>query len=194
MTEKPKSDKIIYLCGTEQAVRPLVVSTKILLISFTLLWVCGILCPVAGAETINEDYDGFSKEVKQHAKSLREFKKGKLFFEEESYDLARKQILLALQLDNEHLEARYYLGLVESRCGAHKLALGHFMFIYKKKPHFKKLSFETASSHLALGNCAEARTWLDRYLKTESDSKETKSLGKEIKNCLKREEKRGGQQ
>ncbi|MFC1614201.1 hypothetical protein ACFL5K_02775 [Gemmatimonadota bacterium] len=194
MTEKPKSDKSIYLCGTQQAVRPLVVSTKILLISFSLLWVCGILCPVDGAETQNEDYSGYSKEVKRHEQSLREFKKGKLFFEEESYDLACKQMKLVLQLDKEHLEARYYLGLVESRFGAHKLALEHFMFIYKKKPHFKKLSFETASSHLALGNCAEAHTWLERYLKTESDSKETKNLSKKIKDCLKREEKRGGQQ
>ena len=157
MTVKPKSGNSQCLYGAVPAAGQCVFPIKILLISFSLLWICGILCPVIGAENQNDEYDIYSDKLKRSELSILAFKKGKQFYEDGSYDLARSQMQLALQLDKEHLEARYYLGLVESRCGEHKLALEHFKFVYKKKPHFKKLSLEMASSHVELGNCTESR-------------------------------------
>ncbi|MBN2290453.1 MAG: tetratricopeptide repeat protein [Candidatus Glassbacteria bacterium] len=158
---------------------------------FALLF-SGFAAPDAPARAGDELPQGYSEDFLRRQQAITEFEKGKRYFEDGSYDLARSQMLKVLELDREHLEARYYLGLVESRCGAHKLAVEHFMVIYRKKPRFKGLLYELASSHLALGHCDEARDWLDRHLKTDPKSKKAVEMGKKIKDCKKRLENSDG--
>jgi len=148
--------------------------------------------PADEAET-RDKLKPYGDELVRKELARMEFAKGKLYFEDKFYEPARRQMQAALKLDREHVDARYYLGLVESRCGEHKLALEHFLMIYKKKLRHRELCFEIAYSHLALGQCAEARTWLERYLKQKPESEKAGKLRKKIRDCLKKEEKSGGQ-
>ena len=148
--------------------------------------------PADEAET-QDKLKPYGDEFARKELARQEFVKGKLYYEDKSYELARRQMQAVLKLVHEHVDARYYLGLVESRCGEHKLALEHFLTVYKKKPRHRELYFEMAASHLALGQCDEARTWLERYLKQKPESEKAGKLRKKIKDCLKKEEKSGGQ-
>ncbi|MEA2063183.1 MAG: tetratricopeptide repeat protein, partial [Gemmatimonadota bacterium] len=134
----------------------------------------------------------YSEKFMRQEKARLEFEKGKTFFEDKAYNLARKQMETAIQLDREHLDARYYLGLVESRCGEYKLALEHFTRIYKTGFRHRDLLLDMASCHLALGSCDKAERWLKRYLKHKPKSKKALQIGLKIKDCMKKMEKPGG--
>ena len=144
------------------------------------------------AQSRDSELKNYSQKFALSQQAEEEYKKGKHYYEDDSYELARNHMVTALRLDHEHLGARYYLGLVESSCRHHSLAIEHFLAVYKKEPHYQELSLELAASHLELGRCTEARTWLDRHLKTKPESKKTRELDKKIKDCKKRQEKSGG--
>ncbi len=188
------NDRSRCFSGAQPARAPVGKAIKPVLLALLLLAGLAAPFPTHGAETKKDGMQSYSDDFARREQARLEFEKGKLYFEDESYDLARRQMQAALKLDHEHLAARYYLGLVESRCGEHKLAIEHFTAIYKKEPYYRELSFEMAVSHLELGKCDEAWTWLERYLKKNPKSKKALKLRKKIKDCLKKQEKTGGQQ
>ena len=144
------------------------------------------------AQSRDSELKGYSDKFINSQQAQEEFIKGKLYYEDESYELARNHMIAALRLDNKHLGARYYLGLVEGRCGHHSLSIEHFLAVYKLEPRYEELFLELAAGSLALGRCDKARIWLDRHLKIKPESKKTRELGRKIKDCKNRQEKRGG--
>ena len=188
------NDKNRSFSGTQPARVPVCKVIKTVLLALLLLAGPVASFPTGGDQAKKDEMKSYSDDFARREQARLEFEKGKLYFEDESYDLARRHLQAVLKVDREHLGARYYLALVENRCGEHKLAIEHFTAIYNKEPHYKELSFEMAVSHLELKQCDEARTWLERYLKKNPKSKKALKLRGKIKDCLKKQEKTGGQQ
>jgi tetratricopeptide (TPR) repeat protein len=147
--------------------------------------------PLVYADELEKGLKGFNEKIIRHEKALQALEKGKAFLNDGEYDLARKAFVSALELDKELIEARYCLGLVEIKAGNPRLALEHFIEVYKKKSDWKELCLKIADTHLRLGECDHAKTWLARHLKRNSPTEETRRLDQEIKKCLAKGEKRG---
>jgi tetratricopeptide (TPR) repeat protein len=147
--------------------------------------------PLVLADEPEKGLKGFNEKIVRHEKALQALEKGKAFLDDGECDLARKAFVNALELDKELIEARYCLGLVEIKAGNPRLALEHFIGIYKKKPDWKNLCLKIADTHLRLGECDQAKSWLARHLKRNSSTEETRRLDQEIKKCLAKGEKRG---
>ncbi len=186
------NDKSSCFPGTLPAKSPVGKAAMLIFLALFFPAVPAAVYPAVAEDTQNDEMQDYSDDFARSEQVSLELEKGKLYFEDESYDLARRHLLAVLRLDREHLEARYYLGLLESRCKEHKLAIEYFTAIYKKEPQYRELSFEMAFSHLELGQCNEARNWIDRYLKKNPKSKKALKLSRKIKDCLKKQEKRGG--
>lgn len=147
-------------------------------------------CISVRADETEKKLKGFSEKFIRQEKAIQALERAKVFLEEKSLDLARKELVSALKLDSELIEARYVLGLLEMEAGNYKLALDHLTEVYKKKPDQKGLHLQIVRSYLALGDCLQAKTWLERHLKTNPKSEQTDKLELEIKKCQAKEEKK----
>lgn len=145
--------------------------------------------PACGAEDENKNVKGFDQDIVRREKALTALRRGKAYLEDKSYRQARREFTEALKLNVDLNEARFGLGLVENGSGNHKLALQHFLAVYERDPKIENICLEIARTELALGECSEARSWLERQIEREGKSKETAKLDKEIAGCLRRQEK-----
>jgi len=81
-------------------------------------------------DDVERDLKGFSKQIQRSERARRALERGKVYLEDSSYALARRELTRALLLDPGISEARFCLGMVESRSGNHKLAVDHFTRVY----------------------------------------------------------------
>lgn len=150
----------------------------------------GVVLSGAFSDDTDKDLKGFNEDMLQLEKARRAVERGKIYFQDKSYEKARREFTTALQLDADYIEARFCLGLVERKTGNYKLSVEHFKAVYKKKPDYRGLCLEFARSYLALEECAEAESWLKRHKERNTDfAKELQKLEREIKKCFTQMEK-----
>ncbi len=154
---------------------------------------CGWLAlwPAASARPADDaanDMKGFSPEMVRREQARRAVERGRAFLADKALRPAREEFLSALKLVPDDDEARLWLGRLELLAGNHRLALEHFLRIYRVHPSLEPIRLELARTCLAMGRCAEARHWLDNYLAAHPDSGEGQALRRQIERCQEQEE------
>ncbi len=148
------------------------------------------VAPAAASQEAKHDFKGFDEQLMRRDMARRALAKGRTYFEDKSYDLARESLTEALRLHEDLHEARFCLGLTEYRDGKFKLAVAQFESLYKRQPSYPMLCLELARGYLALQECTVAHRWLKKHLIREEKSKKSDKLKREIAKCAKDQEKR----
>lgn len=144
------------------------------------------------SESTRKDLKGFDSTFVQSEEASRLIEKGKLFMRDHDTDAARGLFEKALLLDKSSLEGRYWLGCLEKEVGRHHLAVDHLELVYRENPGRDSLCILLAESYLDLGECADARIWLDREKNRKPGFTGKSALERRIKDCLKRTAVRDG--
>jgi lipopolysaccharide biosynthesis regulator YciM len=175
------------LCSASRVQASLTVLRMFFLCS--LLSVC-VSLPRAFSEEIEQKLKGFNERIIRLEKARRAVERGKIYLQDKSYEDARQEFTTALKLDADYLEARFCLALVERGAGNHKLSVENLKAVYQKNPDYKGLCLEFVRSYLALGDCSQAESWLQKYKERKPDAaKELRKLEREIKKCFAQREK-----
>ena len=155
----------------------------------SLVSVC-ISLPRAFSEEIEQKLKGFDERIIRLEKARRAVERGKIYLQDKSYGDARQEFTTALKLDADYIEARFCLALVERGAGNSKLSVEHLKAVYQNKPDYKGLCLEFVRSYLALGDCSQAESWLQKYKERKLEApKELRKLEREIKRCFAQQEK-----